>query len=153
MKRYDQVGLLPRVYGHIQEPLDHLVYRWTSGRTTLSTWLGDAEMAMLTTTGAKTGLARTHVVLGLIDGEQVIVVASNYGRARHPDWYHNLKANPRASIEIAGVARDIVAHELTGDERDSYYRRAVDVYPGFTLYQRRARRRIPVLALTPAQSH
>jgi hypothetical protein len=47
------------------------------------------------------------------------------------------------------VARDVVAHELTGDERDAYYRRAVDVYPGFALYERRARRRIPVLTFNP----
>jgi hypothetical protein len=63
MKRYNQTSVFPRIvrrtggtrpmawlYGYIQEPLDHLVYRCTSGRATLTTWLGDVEMAMLTTT-------------------------------------------------------------------------------------------------------
>lgn len=162
MKGYSQISAFPRLvrrtagtrpmawlYGHIQEPLDHLVYRCTSGRTTLTTWLGDVEMTMLTTTGAKTGEPRTHVVLGLPDEERVVVLASNYGRQHHPAWYHNLRADPHASIAIGGVARDVVAHELHGAERERYYQRAVDVYPGFTLYRRRADREIPVLAFDP----
>jgi deazaflavin-dependent oxidoreductase (nitroreductase family) len=162
MKRYNQVGSFPRLvrrtagirplawlYGYIQEPLDHFVYRCTSGRATLTTWLGDVEMAMLTTTGAKTGNPRTHVVLGLPDGERVIVIASNYGRKHHPAWYHNLRAHPRASIEIGHECREVVARELHGAERDRYYAHGIDIYPGFTLYQRRAPRRIPVVALEP----
>jgi deazaflavin-dependent oxidoreductase (nitroreductase family) len=107
-------------------------------------------MTMLTTTGARTGRPRTHVVLGLADGDRVVVVASNYGRRQHPAWYHNLKANPRASIVIGGVSREVFAQELHGTERDRYYQRGVEVYPGFNLYQRRAHRQIPVLALDPA---
>jgi deazaflavin-dependent oxidoreductase (nitroreductase family) len=137
------------LYGHIQEPLDRFVYRCTSGRATLTTWLGDVEMAMLTTTGARSHQTRTHVVLAIPDGERLVVIASNYGRHQHPAWYYNLKADPRASIEIGGVARDVVAHELNGTERERYYQHGVDVYPGFTLYRRRARREIPVLAFDP----
>jgi deazaflavin-dependent oxidoreductase (nitroreductase family) len=164
MKRYEQVRAFPRLirrtggtrpmawlYGHIQEPLDRFVYRCTSGRATLTTWLGDVEMAMLTTTGAKSGQTRTHVVLAIPDGQRLVVIASNYGRQHHPAWYHNLRANPRASIEIAGVARDVVAHELHGAERERYYQRGVEVYPGFTLYRRRVHREIPVLAFDPVR--
>jgi deazaflavin-dependent oxidoreductase (nitroreductase family) len=139
------------LYGHIQEPLDRFVYRCTSGRATLTTWLGDVEMAMLTTTGAKTGETRTHVVLAIPDGDRLVVIASNYGRPHHPAWYYNLKANPRASIAIGGVARDMIAHEVRGDERERYYQRGIDVYPGFTLYQSRVNREIPVLAFDPVQ--
>ena len=163
MKPYDQVGPFPRfirrtagtrpmawLYGHIQEPLDRLVYRLTDGRATLTTWLGDVEMTMLTTTGAKTGLPRSHVVLGMADGERLVVVASNFGRQRHPSWFYNLKANPRATVVVRGVAREVVAHELHGAERERCYVRGVDIYPGFTLYEQRADREIPVLALDPA---
>jgi deazaflavin-dependent oxidoreductase (nitroreductase family) len=163
VKRYDEVRAFPRLirrtagtrpmawlYGHIQEPLDRFIYRRTSGRATVSSWLSDTEMAMLTTTGAKTGRQRTHVVLGIPDGDRVIVLASNYGRQHHPSWYHNLIANPRAAIVMGGASREVVAHELTGAERERYYQRGVDVYPGFTLYRRRANREIPVLALDPA---
>lgn len=160
MKHYDQVSAFPRLirrtggtrpmawlYGHVQEPLDQFVYRCTSGRATLTTWLGDVEMAMLTTTGAKTGQPRTHVVLAIPDGERLIIIASNYGRPRDPAWYYNLRANPHATIEMGGVSRPVVARELDGAERERYYQRGVDVYPGFTLYCQRAHREIPVLAL------
>jgi F420H(2)-dependent quinone reductase len=80
-----------------------------------------------------------------------VVIASNYGRPNHPAWYYNLKVNPRASIEIGGVARDMIAHEVRGDERERYYQRAIDVYPGFALYQSRVNREIPVLAFDPVQ--
>ncbi len=162
MKLYSQAGPFPRMvrrtagtrpmawlYGLIQEPLDRFVYRATSGRTTITSRLSDTEMTMLTTTGARTGQPRTHVVLGLPDGDRVIVVASNYGRRHHPHWYYNLLADPRASIEIGGVSRQVVAHELDGAERERCYQRGIDIYPGFTHYRRRANRRIPVLALDP----
>jgi deazaflavin-dependent oxidoreductase (nitroreductase family) len=64
-------------------------------------------------------------------------------------WYHNLRANPRASIEIRGVSRDVAGRELKGEERERYYQQGIDIYPGFTLYRRRANREIPVLALDP----
>ena len=86
----------------------------------------------------------------MADGERVVVVASNFGRQHHPAWYYNLKANPRATVETRGVAREVVAHELHGTERDRCYVWGVNVYPGFTLYQRRVHREIPVLALDPA---
>ena len=162
MKRYDEAGALPRMirrtagtrpmtwlYGHIQEPLDRFVYRCTAGGTRCSSWLSGMEMTMLTTTGAKTGRQRTHVLLGLPDDDRVVVVASNYGREHHPNWYYNLVANPRASIVIGGVSRVVIAHELDGAERERYYERGIDLYPGFSLYRRRAHRRIPVLALDP----
>jgi hypothetical protein len=107
LKRYSQTSAFPRLirrtagtrpmawlYGRIQEPLDQLVYRCTSGTATLTSWLGDVEMTMLTTTGARTGQPRKHVVLGMPDGERLVVIASNYGRRRHPAWYHNLRARP-----------------------------------------------------------
>jgi hypothetical protein len=75
---------MAKLYGVIQQPLDRLVYRLTSGMTTASSWLAGVEITMLTTTGAKTGRRRTLPVLGLPDGEDTIVIASNFGRARNP---------------------------------------------------------------------
>ena len=89
-------------------------------------------------------------MLGIADGERLVVVASNFGRQHHPSWYYNLKANPRATVVVRGVAREVVAHELHGAERERCYMRGVDFYPGFTLYEQRADREIPVLALDPA---
>ena len=139
---------MARLYARIQQPLDELVYRVTGQRTTLSAWLSGIEVSMLTTTGAKTGKPRTLPVLALPDGEDVIVIASNFGRPRHPSWYHNLRAHPRATIVTAGVRREFVARELSGAARERWYARAEEIFPPFTFYPRWAgEREIPVLRL------
>lgn len=141
---------MAKVYGVIQQPLDELVYRLSRGGTTASSWLAGVEITMLTTTGARTGLPRTLPVLGLPDGDAVIVIASNFGRPRNPSWYHNLRANPHATVVLGGVTRELVARELDGPERERDYRRGEEIYPGFTHYCRWAsNRRIPVLRLEP----
>jgi deazaflavin-dependent oxidoreductase (nitroreductase family) len=142
---------MAKVYGIIQEPLDRFVFRVSGGSTTASSWLAGVEIAMLTTIGARTGRPRTLPVLGLRDGEDTwFVIASNFGRPRNPSWYHNLRANPHATIVAAGVSREVVAHELSGAERERGYRRGEEIFPGFTYYRRWARnRQIPVLRLEP----
>jgi deazaflavin-dependent oxidoreductase (nitroreductase family) len=105
---------------------------------------------MLTTTGAKTGRPRTLPVLGLRDGDETILIASNFGRPHNPSWYHNLRANPHATITVDGISREVVARELSGPDRERGYRRGEEIYPGFTYYRRwAANRQIPVLTLTP----
>jgi deazaflavin-dependent oxidoreductase (nitroreductase family) len=141
---------MAKVYGVIQEPLDRLVYRLTGGRTTASSWLAGVKIAMLTTTGAKTGKTRTLPVLGVPDGDSIILIASNFGRPRNPAWYHNLRTNPAATIVIGGASRAVVARELRGPERERGYRRGEEIFPGFTHYPRWAQgRQIPVLRLEP----
>jgi len=84
----------------------------------------------------------------LPDGQDTIVIASNYGRPHHPSWYHNLRADPHATIVVDGVRRDVVAHELHGAERDRDFRRGEKMFPGFTRYRGWASNRtIPVLRL------
>ena len=56
----------------------------------------------MTTTGAKSGQPRTATVLYFSDGDDVIVIASSFGRDKHPAWYHNLKAHPDATLERVG---------------------------------------------------
>ncbi len=142
---------MARIYGVIQQPLDELVHRRTGGASTATSWLAGVEITMLTTTGARTGTARTLPVLGIPDGEDVILIASNFGRPSNPAWYHNLRANPRATIAVGGVSREVEARELTGVERDQGYRRGEEIFPGFTFYARWTQRRIPVLRLTPSR--
>jgi deazaflavin-dependent oxidoreductase (nitroreductase family) len=138
---------MTRLYSHIQQPTDTLVYRLSRGRTTLSSWLAGLPLVMLTTTGARSGLPRTSPVLGLRDGDAIVVIASNYGRPHHPGWYHNLRAHPQARVAVAGVTRTVEARELVGAEWDRCFQRAVAIYPGFECYRRWAGRPIPVLRL------
>jgi deazaflavin-dependent oxidoreductase (nitroreductase family) len=136
------------LYVRIQQPTDRWVFRLTRGRTTMSSLLSGLPVIILTTTGARTGQRRTLPVLGFADGDGLIVIASNYGRARHPSWYHNLRAHPRAQVTVDRVTGEVEAHELTGPERDKRFDEAARIYPGFAIYQQRAsNRRIPVLRL------
>lgn len=141
---------MARIYGVIQQPLDQLVYRLSGGRTTATSFLAGVEITMLTTTGAKSGLRRTLPVIGLPDGEDTILIASNFGRPHNPAWYYNLRANPHATISMKGTSREVVARELSGSEREIGYRRGEEIFPGFTQYRRwAAHRQIPVLRLKP----
>ena len=105
---------------------------------------------MLTTTGAKSGKVRTVPVLGVPEGDGVVVFVSGYGKnSRLPAWYHHLRANPEARATVHGVAHRILAHEAEGDERDRLWRKGVEIYPGFADYQRRIPgRTIPVMVLS-----
>ena len=130
--------------------LDRLSYRLTRGHHTLSSWLSGLPVVLLTTTGAKTGQQRTSPVIAVPDGDNLVVVASNWGQRQHPAWYHNLRAHPAATVTVGGVPRRVQAHEAIGRERERLWRQDLEVYPGRAAYQRRAaNRRIPVLVLVP----
>ena len=126
------------------------MYRWSGGRTTFTAVLSGIPMAMLTTTGARSGRKSTAPVLGLEEGDVVVVIGSNFGQAHHPAWVHNLRANPCAEVEVRGVSREVTAEEATGAERERYLELASGVYPGFRVYVKRASpRRIAVIRLIP----
>ena len=152
VRRTAATRLMAKIYGVIQQPLDRLVFRLTSGASTATSWLAGVEITMLTTTGVITGRPRTLPVLGLPEGDDTIVIASNFGRRRNPSWYHNLRANPRATIVVDGISREVVAQELRGSERERGYQRGEEIFPGFSRYVRWARaREIPVLRLMPLE--
>lgn len=104
----------------------------------------------LTTTGAKTGVERTVPLVGLRDGEQWVLIASNWGRECHPAWYHNLLENPEVSLTHDGRTGEYVARVAAGGERETYLDRAGEAYVGYELYRRRSGDRpIPVVVLSP----
>jgi deazaflavin-dependent oxidoreductase (nitroreductase family) len=113
---------------------------------------GQIPIVLLLVRGARTGVERTVPLLYFSDGEDVILMASSYGRARYPAWYHNLKANPEVRLEVRGRSAPYRAVEVEGAERDRLFELAKKVYPGYSEYERRTAgvRRIPVMRLTPA---
>jgi deazaflavin-dependent oxidoreductase (nitroreductase family) len=130
--------------------IDRAFYRLSRGRTTFSAWVSGLPIVMLTTTGARTGQQRTLPVLGLPDGDHLVVIASNYGRSGNPGWYHNLLADPRAVVSWRGSVVKMRAHELKGEERQLYIDRGLEAYPWWEQYHRRAApRQIPVIMLEP----
>lgn len=141
-----------RVLAPTQRHLDRLVFRLSGGRRTLTSLALGWPIVMLTTEGARSNLPRTVPLLGLPDGDRIVVIASNYGRAHHPAWFVNLRAHPNASMAVAGgPARRIRAREAEGAERDRLWRLALDYYPGWAEYEKRLTgRRIPVMVLESA---
>lgn len=108
--------------------------------------IGTTPVLLLTTTGRKSGQSRTVPVM-YAPGEEAVLVASNGGSPSHPAWYLNLLADPRASIEVEGEKREVLARTVTGEEREPLWRRAVEIYPAYADYQRRTERELPVVVL------
>ena len=107
----------------------------------------DATLLLLHTTGAKSGKERVNPVMYFrIDGK-LLIVGSYAGADVDPAWVHNLRANPRARIEIGTDAYDVEARQLRRDERDAAHPRIVQTAPGFGGYQENTDRVIPVFEL------
>jgi len=104
---------------------------------------------LLTTVGAKTGkLRKTPLMRVEHDGEYAIV-ASLGGAPKNPVWYYNVKTNPRVELQDGSVTRDYDAREVFGDEKATWWERAVEAYPDYADYQKGTDRQIPVFVLTP----
>ena len=122
-------------------------YRISRGR--VGARVRGIDVALLTTTGNRSGRMRTVPLLHLRDGADHIVVASYGGRPHHPDWYTNLVANPHAELQVGGDRFRVRASTLPPEERRVWWRRAVAEWPDFTRYQQRTDRVIPLVRLTP----
>ncbi len=107
-----------------------------------------APVLLLTSTGAKTGRKHTTPVMYLADGDRLLVFASKAGAPTNPAWYHNLLANPEATVEVGEEKFQAKASVLQGEERDRFYEEQASLYPGFREYQEKTSRVIPVVALT-----
>ncbi len=129
--------------------IDNMLLRLTRGQLTLTEILG-WNIIQLTTIGAKTRQPRTMPLVGLFEGEKIILIASSFGREHNPGWYYNLKANPKCEVLFKGKSATYVAREIDGEEREKYFRIAISQYAGFQSYRERAaHRKIPVMVLVP----
>lgn len=107
-------------------------------------------LLLLHTVGAKSGVTRLSPLAYLdIDGK-TIIVGSYAGAPNNPAWVHNLRANPKAHIEIGTEAYDVTARELPPAERDATYPAVIERAPVFAEYQANTDRTIPLFELTRA---
>lgn len=126
-------------------------FRANGGR--VGGWFEGARLLLLTTTGARTGGSHTVPLGYLPDGaERTFVIASANGAPNHPDWYHNVLADPLVTVDTGIFSYRARAVVLEGAERDAVFARAVDADPGWGDYQARTARVLPVVALTEAAS-
>jgi deazaflavin-dependent oxidoreductase (nitroreductase family) len=97
--------------------------------------------------GAKSGTERIAPLVPYLDGHRIYVFASKGGADTNPDWYHNLRANPRTVVELGAETFPVTARVLEGGERDDVYAKQVAVEPQFGEYERNTTRVIPVIEL------
>jgi deazaflavin-dependent oxidoreductase (nitroreductase family) len=108
-------------------------------------------LLLLHHTGAKSGRQRINPLAYLSDAGRYVVFGSKGGSPKNPDWYHNLRANPEATIEVGTDTIDVVASEATGEERDRLFGAQAERYPAFSEYERKSGRVIPVMVLAPTE--
>ncbi|CAL9585862.1 F420H(2)-dependent quinone reductase [Streptomyces sp. enrichment culture] len=114
----------------------------------------DLPVIILTTRGAKSGRIRKSPLMRVEHDGRYAVVASLGGAPKHPVWYHNVVAEPRVELQDGPVRQDMVAREVTGEEKAVWWARAVEAYPDYADYQRKTDREIPVFVLEPVpQGH
>lgn len=114
-------------------------YHWRRGTTTL----------ILTTSGRKTGQPRQHALIFREEDGRYVVVASKGGAANHPEWYQNLKANPKVQVQVRGERFAARARDATPDERPRLWAMMNEVWPDYEGYQTKTSREIPVVILEP----
>lgn len=110
------------------------------------------RMLLLTTTGRHSGRPHTVPMMFTTIDRAIIVVASNSGAARHPDWYLNLRADPRVTVETAEGRFEARAHPISPDRRDHLWAEVVEQIPMYAQHQAGTARRIPLVELVPVAS-
>lgn len=112
--------------------IDKVLIPRTNGRLSSA---GIDRVGLVTTTGAKSGLPRTHPLVLIDDSDGLLAIGSNYGRAHHPAWTANLLAHPECTVEFTAPPAQYRAELLTGDARASAWARATDFYAGYERYR------------------
>ena len=106
-------------------------------------------LLLLNSVGARSGHTRTNPLAYVKDGDHFVIIASKGGAPSHPDWYHNILANPDVTVEVDGEKFRAKAHAIKeGAERDRLYAKMVAKNPGFADYEKATTRKIPAVSLT-----
>ncbi len=136
---------------HHLHRFDLAIHGRTDGRHTLTSLISGLPVAMVRTTGARSGQPRRSPLIVLPTQEGVAVVGSNYGRPKHPGWVHNLRSDPHGSLTVDQESWDFEAVEVEGDRRTAIWNQFVRAWPGYAGYEDRAApRRIAVFDLRRA---
>jgi deazaflavin-dependent oxidoreductase (nitroreductase family) len=120
-------------------------FRTNAGKVTGQ--FANLPVLLLKTIGAKTGATRTAPLVYHQDGDRYLIIASKAGAPTNPAWYHNLVANPAASVELPNESFGVQARVAKRDERDRLFHKVVEHFPIYAGYQQKTNRRIPVIVL------
>lgn len=123
------------------------LYRMTGG--TVGRKLGRVENILLTTTGRKSGQPRTTPLTITTEGDRIVLVASAGGAEKHPDWYQNLSVNPIVTVQRGKQKTEMRARTATPEERTELWPKVVATYKGYSSYQQKTARLIPLVICEP----
>jgi deazaflavin-dependent oxidoreductase (nitroreductase family) len=110
----------------------------------------NSDLLLLTTTGAKSGQQRVSPLAFFRVVGKLIIIGSFAGAPNNPAWVHNLRADPRAHVELGTETFDVTARELPSAERDELFAQVAAASPGFAEYQAKTSRIIPLFELQHA---
>jgi deazaflavin-dependent oxidoreductase (nitroreductase family) len=110
-----------------------------------------SPVLLLHTVGARTGQARINPLTYLPDGDRFVVFGSDQGAPRHPDWFHNVVAQPAVQVEVGDEILAATASVAEEPERSELFARQVAALPRFGEYQEKTSRTIPVVILSPSE--
>lgn len=126
-----RVGVL--LIGHVISPVQRRLYRLTGGRISLT---GGAPVLLLTTTGRRSGVPRSVPLLYLRDGDCLVICNVNPGFERPNPWTLNLRAEPRAQVQVGRETSSVISHEATGDELARYWPQLRQIWPAYEIFYR-----------------
>ena len=150
LRRFAATGPGSWLFTRTLDHLDRWTFRATRGKHLFSSLLSELPVAMVTTTGARSGQPRTVPLLAMRTADGMAIIGSWYGNAKHPAWRHNLRANPDGEVDVEGERWAFRAVEVEDERRERIWNEALRTYPGFTAYAKRAApRRISVFVLEP----
>lgn len=123
------------------------IYRLTGGF--LGGKLGKQSILLLHSVGARTGRKRITTLSYFRQDKNFLVVASNWGKSKHPGWYHNLLANPRTTIQVKAKTIEVLARPAQADEYPRLWQLVTSQNDQYVRYQHGLNRHIPIVILTP----
>lgn len=121
------------------------LYRLTNGK--IGGTIVGLKVLLLTTTGRKTGRQRTKPLCYFVEGQDVVIIASNGGADKHPAWFLNLKSDPRVGVRINGAQFPATAEVSDPKTRQKLWQKLISLSPYYTKYGDKTKRRIPMILL------
>lgn len=127
---------------------DQIIAEFRANNGIVGGYFEGATLLLLHTIGAKSGLERVNPVVYLPDGDDYVIIASKGGADTNPDWYYNLLANPKVTVEVGTEQFELIASPTQEPERSYLYERMVERRAGFAEYKVKTSRQIPVIRLS-----
>ncbi len=147
MEKKDQTKRMRRILLFVFLFFHNYIYIYTNGR--IGKNLNGRPCLILESVGAKTQITRKNVLVFLQEDNNICIIASKGGSETNPGWYHNLKTNPLATVQIGKRRFSVMAKEIYDEERLEWWSKMDYLNKGgYQRYQKRTNRKIPVMILS-----